>query len=224
MHIRVYDQTGNDNALLSQGPGGTGAADTAATATTEAVHRLGIIDVVGHGAPQILYTQRAENDVTEPSDPQLRPEIAAALADLDSATVASTFGLISPNKGLETAVTAVARLTDELPELHYVIAGATHPEITRRHGEDYRDSLAALAADLGVADRIVFLDYFLTDAEIAAVLIRTAVFPTPYRSAEQISSGALTFALAAGRPGRVHRLPLRHRHARRRRRHHCALR
>ena len=160
----------------------------------------GRIHVIGHGAPQVLYRHRCASDLTAPLDPQPRPGIAAALAGLHGATVASTFGLISPNKGLEAGITAVARLADDVPDLRYVIAGATHPEVARHHGEEYRDSLTALAGDLGVADRIIFLDHFLTDAEIAAVLARTTVFLTPYRSAEQISSGALTFALAAGVP------------------------
>ena len=152
------------------------------------------LHVVPHGAPPVLYTNR------HGADRQVRPEISSALADLAGATVVSTFGLISANKGLETAIGAVARLADKVPDLCYIIAGATHPEIARHHGERYREHLHRLADEHRVADRITFLDHFLTDEEIAAVLDRTAVFLTPYRSREQISSGALTFALAAGVP------------------------
>lgn len=130
----------------------------------------------------------------------VRPEVAATLDRLRDATVVSTFGLISPNKGLHTGIAAVAELAAELPDLHYVIAGATHPEVARQHGEGYREELHRLAEDLGVRDRVHFVDTFLTDAEIAALLRRTHVFLTPYASSEQISSGALTFALAAGVP------------------------
>ena len=176
----------------------------AVTVFTPTAHRLAVaagiaapgrIHVIGHGAPDILFRASARR-----TGPNLRSEVAAALAGLRGSTVASTFGLLSPNKGLETAISAVARLAPELPDLYYLIAGATHPEIARHHGQDYRHSLTALAADLGVADRVVLVDHHLTDTEIAAVLKASTVFLTPYRSVEQISSGALTFALAAGVP------------------------
>ena len=123
-------------------------ADAAAlTVFTPTAHRLVVatgiaapdrIHVIGHGAPQVLYRHRAAGDVTGSLDPRPSPEIADALAGLRGATIASTFGLISPNKGLEAGITAVARLADELPDLRYVIAGATHPEVARHDGEGYR--------------------------------------------------------------------------------------
>ncbi|GAA1964948.1 glycosyltransferase [Catenulispora subtropica] len=199
LHTVVSQPTPGQARVLRQLCGGAAAV----TVFTPTAHRLAVtagiaapgrIHVIGHGAPDILYPA-ARRTGRNP-----RPEVAAALAGLQGATVASTFGLISPNKGLETAITAVARLAAELPDLRYLIAGATHPEVARHHGQDYRHTLTALADDLGVADRIVLLDHFLTDTEIAAVLQASTVFLTPYRSVEQVSSGALTFALAAGVP------------------------
>jgi glycosyl transferase family 1 len=81
-----------------------------------------------------------------------------------------------------------------------VIAGETHPEVARQKGESYRHSLRRLARRLGVADRVLLVDAFLTEEELSAILARAEVFLTPYRSPEQICSGALTFALVAGRP------------------------
>ena len=150
---------------------------------------------VPHGAPEALRSPDRER-----SGRSVRREVAEALAELAGATVVSTFGLISPNKGLETAIAAVADLVGDLPDLHYVIAGATHPEIVRRHGEGYRRTLGELIDDLGVGDHIRFLDFFLTDAEVSALLACSTAFLTPYRSQDQIGSGALTFALAAGCP------------------------
>jgi glycosyltransferase involved in cell wall biosynthesis len=122
------------------------------------------------------------------------------LAEFADATVVSTFGLISPNKGLETSIAAVADLARECADLRYVIAGTTHPEFVRRHGERYRRSLTELVEALGAGDRIRFADFFLTDAELAALLARSSAVLTPYRSRDQVGSGALTYALAAGRP------------------------
>jgi glycosyltransferase involved in cell wall biosynthesis len=130
----------------------------------------------------------------------LRREVAEVLDELANASVVSTFGLVSPNKGLETAIAAVAEVARDVPNLHYVIGGATHPDVVRQYGEGYRHSLREVVAELGVGDRVHFLDFFLSDAEVAALLARSGVFLTPYRSRDQVSSGALTFALAAGCP------------------------
>src|SRR6266545_4324144 len=86
------------------------------------------------------------------------------------------------------------------PDTHYLVAGATHPEIVRQSGESYRQSLHEQVQRLGLADRVHFIDAFLTQPELSAVLHRATLFVTPYRSPEQICSGALTFAIAAGCP------------------------
>jgi len=93
--------------------------------------------------------------------------------------------LISPGKGLETAIEALALISSEHPDVRYLIAGSTHPEIARQYGEDYRARLAQATSESGLDDRRGVLDTFLTDAEIAAVLDRTEVFCTPYRSRER---------------------------------------
>ncbi|WP_344657993.1 glycosyltransferase [Catenulispora subtropica] len=149
---------------------------------------------IPHGAPATLRSPRHRARAA------IRPEVAAALETVENATVVSTFGLVSVNKGLETAIAAVCDLARDLPDLRYLIAGATHPEVVHRHGEGYRQSLRELVEELGATDRIQFLDFYLTEAEVAAVLARSTAFLTPYRSRDQISSGALTYALAAGCP------------------------
>ena len=80
----------------------------------------------------------------------------------------------------------------------YLVAGRTHPQVARREGEQYRLLLERHAVDLGVADHIEFDDRFLSVDELADLLHATDVFVTPYRNPEQIASGALTFAVAAG--------------------------
>jgi glycosyltransferase involved in cell wall biosynthesis len=163
--------------------------------------------VVPHGAPTVLrddwdrpHIPRMRRRVPGSDPDALRPAVADLLAENAGARIVSTFGLVSPGKGLEVAIEAVAALADDHPDLMYVIAGATHPEVARRYGEDYRNGLAGLVTDLGIEHRVRFLDFFLTDAEIAALLAHTEVFLTPYHSKEQVSSGALTFAVAAGCP------------------------
>ena len=84
------------------------------------------------------------------------------------------------------------------PEITYVIAGRTHPDIAHREGERYRVMLEQRVLELGLGEHVEFDDRFLSIDELSNLLAATDVFVTPYRNREQIASGALTFALAAG--------------------------
>ena len=145
------------------------------------------IRVVQHGAPAILG--RRNTNGSTPS---------RGLDRLRSRFVLSTFGLISPGKGIETAIAALPGIIERHPEVLYLVAGRTHPEVARLKGEQYRLLLERRALDLGVADHVEFDDRFLSVPELADLLHATDVFLTPYRNPEQIASGALTFAIAAG--------------------------
>lgn len=147
-----------------------------------------LIQIVPHGAPIELY---------EPVD-----EIAARMSFGLPSTgpIVSTFGLLSAGKGIEVAIRALAKVVIDDPDTRYVIAGRTHPEVVRRDGERYRDSLVQLVSELGLEESVVFLDRFLSVEDLARLLAITDVFCTPYHGAGQIVSGALTFALAAGCP------------------------
>ena len=144
--------------------------------------------VVPHGAPVELY--RAVRSAE--SRRKLGLPVCGPLL--------STFGLLSSGKGLELTIRSLSALIAEWPDLCFVIAGRTHPGVLRHEGEQYRKALQALALELGVAEHVVYLDRFLSIEEIAGVLASTDVFCTPYRNEDQIVSGALTFALAAGCP------------------------
>lgn len=149
------------------------------------------LTVVPHGAPEILRS---------PGAPDVRPDLRDLLAGLGDDPVLTTFGLVSAGKGLEDAIEALAHVVRRHPNARYVIAGATHPEIVRHEGESYRRGLHHRVRQLGLAGNVHFVDAFLTPAELAVLLRRTTIFVTPYRSPEQICSGALTFAVAAGCP------------------------
>jgi glycosyltransferase involved in cell wall biosynthesis len=159
--------------------------------------RAGLVEpeqlaVVPHGVPVRLGDPAVQAEVG--------PEVGEALAALDGARVLSTFGLLRPGKGLETVLSALPAVMERHPDVRYVAAGATHPEVVRARGEEYRRSLIALARDLGIMEHVRFVDTFLTEAEVAALLARTDLYLTPYRSPDQSCSGPLTFALAAGCP------------------------
>ena len=110
----------------------------------------------------------------------------------------STFGLISPGKGLETAIEALPAILERHPDVLYVVAGRTHPDIAHREGERYRLMLERRILELDLGEHVEFDDRFLSIDELSELLASTDIFVTPYRNREQIASGALTFAIAAG--------------------------
>ena len=151
------------------------------------------IRVVPHGAPSRLTT-RASWHAAQPGGPQPLGPYARS----DGRFLLSTFGLISPGKGLETVLEALPAMLERHPEVAYVIAGRTHPDVAHREGEQYRVMLEQRVLELGLADHVEFDDRFLSIDELSDLLAATDVFVTPYRNQEQIASGALTFAIAAG--------------------------
>ncbi|MFL5962641.1 MAG: glycosyltransferase [Gaiellaceae bacterium] len=147
------------------------------------------IRVVPHGAPSRL-TARASTSAAAVS-----PGPYAWTSDR---VLLSTFGLISPGKGLETVIEALPAMIERHPEIVYVIAGRTHPDVAHREGERYRLMLERRVLELDLAEHVEFDDRFLSIDELSDLLAATDVFVTPYRNREQIASGALTFAIAAG--------------------------
>lgn len=146
------------------------------------------VRVVPHGAPVVLRPDSV------PEGPVM------ALKPLDGRTVLSTFGLISAGKGIEVAIKALPAVVAAHPEVLYLVAGQTHPEVVKHEGERYRLDLERLVRDLDLTDHVQFVDRFLSTEELAVLLRRTDLYLTPYGSREQIVSGALTFAVVAGCP------------------------
>ncbi len=110
-----------------------------------------------------------------------------------------TFGLLSPDKGLEYVVEAMPAILEQHPDAKFVVLGTTHPHVIEQHGEAYRLSLSALARRLGVADHVIFEDRFVNDVELANFLAAADVYVTPYLNPEQSTSGTLVRAVAAGK-------------------------
>jgi glycosyltransferase involved in cell wall biosynthesis len=154
------------------------------------------VRVVPHGAPVVLGRRREEQAAGR--RPLYVTPAAGGYERMQSRFLLSSFGLISAGKGLETMIEALPLIVERHPEVLYLIAGRTHPEVARREGEQYRLSLERRVVDLGLGDHVEFDDRFLPIEELADLLAATDVFVTPYRNREQIASGALTFAIAAG--------------------------
>lgn len=118
---------------------------------------------------------------------------------LEGKHVILTFGLLSPDKGIENVIDALPRILVAYPNTVYVVVGATHPHIKERFGEGYRLMLKARAQKLGVDSSVVFHDRFVSDEELAGFLGAADIYITPYLKAEQITSGTLAYAVGTGK-------------------------
>ena len=114
-------------------------------------------------------------------------------------SVLLTFGLLSPNKGIENVIRALPAILERHPNVVYIVSGVTHPHIRRREGERYRESLQALAEQLGVSDHLILNNRFVSAEELVEHVGAADIYITPYRQEAQIVSGTLAIALGAGK-------------------------
>lgn len=119
--------------------------------------------------------------------------------DLAGRNVLLTFGLLSPGKGIEHAITALPAIVARHPQVVYVILGATHPNLIRDHGETYRHSLEQLASHHGVTDHVRFINRYVGNDELCRYISAADIYLTPYLNEAQITSGALAYCFGAGK-------------------------
>jgi len=118
---------------------------------------------------------------------------------LEGRRVLLTFGLLGPNKGIENMIEALPEIVAKHPKVTYLILGATHPAIVRNEGESYRLGLQRRARQLGIEDHVLFHPRFVDLEDLLEYLGATDIFVTPYLNMDQITSGALSYAMGAGK-------------------------
>lgn len=140
--------------------------------------------VIAHGIPDFDFVE---------------PDAAKARLGFVDKTVILTFGLLSPNKGIEFMIDAMPAVVAARPDAVYVVLGATHPNLVRIEGEVYRDRLVARAEALGIADRVVFLDQFVDRPTLLEHIAMCDVYVTPYLNEAQMTSGTLAYSFGLGK-------------------------
>lgn len=110
------------------------------------------------------------------------------------------FGLLSRSKGVELILRSMAAAVKAVPDLLYVLAGQTHPEVRKHEGEAYREELNALIEELGLEHHVRMIDRYIPEEELTSLLQACDLYVTPYPGMQQITSGTLAYAVGLGRP------------------------
>jgi len=142
------------------------------------------IDMVPHGVPDL---------------PFLDPNFYKDRFGVEGKAVLLTFGLLSPNKGIENVIRALPQILSRHKNVAYIVAGATHPHVLRREGDKYRASLQALVKEMGVESQVSFHNRFVSPEEMVEFIGAADIYITPYRHEAQVVSGTLAYALGAGK-------------------------
>jgi glycosyltransferase involved in cell wall biosynthesis len=142
------------------------------------------IDTVPHGVTDL---------------PFLDPNFYKDRFGVEGKAVLLTFGLLSPNKGIENVIQALPQILAKHKNVVYIVAGATHPHILRREGDKYRAHLQDLAKEVGVESNVIFHNRFVSPEEMVEFIGAADIYITPYRHEAQVVSGTLAYAIGAGK-------------------------
>jgi len=134
-----------------------------------------------------------------PDVPFIDPSFYKDKYGVEGKTVLLTFGLLAPNKGIEFVFRALPEIIKDHPNVVYLVAGVTHPNLLRHEGEKYRLSLQLLADELGVAGNVIFHNRFVSIEELKELIVLADVYLTPYLVESQITSGTLAYSFGSGK-------------------------
>jgi glycosyltransferase involved in cell wall biosynthesis len=134
-----------------------------------------------------------------PDTPFMDPNFYKDQFGVEGKKALLTFGLVSPNKGIENVLQALPSVTKKHPDVTYIILGVTHPHILKAHGEEYRISLHQLVRKLGISEHVIFQNRFVDQKELCEFLGTADIYITPYLEEAQIVSGTLAYAMGTGK-------------------------
>ena len=142
------------------------------------------VDLIPHGIPDIPFVD---------------PNYYKDQFNVEGRLVLLTFGLLSPNKGIEHVLNSLPEILAEFPNVVYIVLGATHPNLVREQGEAYRRSLERLARKNKVEKHVIFYNRFVELEELKEFIGAADIYLTPYLNESQITSGTLAYSFGAGK-------------------------
>jgi glycosyltransferase involved in cell wall biosynthesis len=142
------------------------------------------IDMIHHGIPDV---------------PFIDPNYYKDRFGVEGKTTILTFGLLSPNKGIETMIQALPGVLEKHPDVVYIVLGATHPALKRSQGESYRLSLERLVQSLDIEENVIFHNRFVSLDELVEFIGCADLYVTPYLNEAQVVSGTLAYSVGAGK-------------------------
>lgn len=140
---------------------------------------------IPHGVPAVRWTA---------------PSRVKHAMQFEDRTILSTFGLLSSGKGIQYVIRGLPEVVKTHPDVLYLVIGQTHPDIRRREGEKYRNSLIELVKKLRLEQHVRFVNQYLSQQQLIRYLQATDIYLTPYVGRYQITSGTLAYALGCGKP------------------------
>jgi glycosyltransferase involved in cell wall biosynthesis len=183
LHTVLARPTAPQKALLEQ----IVAAATAVVTMTDTARDRLLVGYSVDAAKVTVIPHGTADHAAAPTEPRPRPHLL-------------TWGLLGPGKGIEWALRAVARLRDLHPTPSYTIAGRTHPKVLQHHGEAYREGLHHLSTLLGISNAVHYQPVYHDETALGRLIRSADVVVLPYDSHEQVTSGVLIEAVAAGVP------------------------
>src|ERR1700756_5074934 len=142
------------------------------------------IDLIPHGVPDVQF---------------IDPTFHKDQFGVEGKTMLLTFGLLSPNKGIEYVIEALPAILKQHPNVVYLVLGATHPHLLAHEGEAYRERLERLAKERGVDGQVIFHNRFVSLEELKEFIGAADIYITPYLNESQITSGTLAYTFGAGK-------------------------
>jgi glycosyltransferase involved in cell wall biosynthesis len=142
------------------------------------------IDLIPHGIPDMPFVD---------------PNFYKDKFGVEGKNVLLTFGLLSPNKGIEFVLKALPGILAEFPDTVYIVLGATHPNLVREQGENYRITLERMTQDLGIKKNVAFYNRFVELCELTEFIGSADIYVTPYLNPAQITSGTLAYSFGCGK-------------------------
>lgn len=152
-----------------------------------------LVDIYGIPREKVMLIEHGVPEFTKISH-----KLAKKKHGLIGKKVLFTFGLLSRNKGIETVINALPKVVEQHPDLLYIVLGATHPNVLKHSGEEYRNYLRRLVKNLGIEQNVYFNNEFVSETKLFEYLNAADIYITPYLSEAQITSGTLSYAIGAG--------------------------